>query len=125
MMVRRSFLYRLPILFKGFADYTVYGASKAAVRSFAPRSWSVELKGRGIRVNCVSPGVTDTPIIVGLSQEGAEAAKDAMSQMAPLGRVGQPDELANAIFFLASGEGSYVNGIDLVVDGGLSCAGVT
>jgi NAD(P)-dependent dehydrogenase (short-subunit alcohol dehydrogenase family) len=105
--------------FKGFADYTVYGASKAAVRSFA-RSWSMELKDRGIRVNCVSPGVTDTPILVGLYKEGAEAAKDAMSQLAPLGRVGPPDELANAIFFLASDEGSYVNGIDLVVDGGLS-----
>ena len=71
------------IHFKGFADYTVYGASKAAVRSFA-RSWSVELKGRGIRVNCVSPGVTDTPIIVGLYKKARKQRRMRCRKWHPL-----------------------------------------
>lgn len=103
----------------GPPPYSTYSATKAAVRSFA-RSWAAELKGRGIRVNCLSPGPIDTPIIDGQVKTKAEA--DAMraqfAQIIPLGRIGQADEVARGILFLASSDSSYSTGIDLVVDGG-------
>jgi NAD(P)-dependent dehydrogenase (short-subunit alcohol dehydrogenase family) len=104
---------------KGIPQYTVYGATKAAIRSFA-RSWAAELKGRRIRVNSLSPGATDTPIIEGQFQtrDEAEGARKYFSEIITLGRMGRPDELASAAFFLASDESSYVTGADLVVDGG-------
>ena len=104
---------------KGVPQYTVYAATKASMRSFA-RSWAAELKDKGIRVNNLSPGATETPIIDGQFKTKAEAdeARKYFSSVIPLGRMGEPEELANAAFFLASDESSYVTGADLVVDGG-------
>jgi NAD(P)-dependent dehydrogenase (short-subunit alcohol dehydrogenase family) len=99
---------------KGFAACSVYNASKAAVRSFA-RTWIVDLKGRGIRVNVLSPGYTDTP---GLSQFVTEQEKAAMVASVPLGRIGTPEDLGKAAVFLASDDSAYVTGIELFVDGG-------
>jgi NAD(P)-dependent dehydrogenase (short-subunit alcohol dehydrogenase family) len=106
---------------KGLPEHSTYAATKAAIRSFA-RSWAAELKDRGIRVNTVSPGAIDTPIIDGQfkTREEADAARGSFSQMTPLGRIGRAEEMAAAILFLASDESSYSTGIDLVADGGLS-----
>jgi NAD(P)-dependent dehydrogenase (short-subunit alcohol dehydrogenase family) len=105
----------------GLPGHSVYAATKAGVRSFA-RTWAAELKGRGIRVNVVSPGATDTPIIDGqfTSARQAEAAKAAFAEQTPLRRIGRPEELASAVLFLASDDSSFVTGIDLQVDGGLA-----
>lgn len=105
---------------KGLPAHGVYGATKAAVRSFA-RTWTAELKDRGIRVNSLSPGATDTPIIDGqfTSKEQAEAAKASFASATPMGRIGRPQELATAALFLASDDSSFITGIDLQVDGGL------
>jgi NAD(P)-dependent dehydrogenase (short-subunit alcohol dehydrogenase family) len=105
---------------KGLPAHGVYGATKAAVRSFA-RTWTAELKDRGIRVNSLSPGATDTPIIDGqfTSKEQAEAAKASFANATPMGRIGRPQELATAALFLASDDSSFITGIDLQVDGGL------
>ncbi len=104
---------------KGFPAFSVYAASKAALRSFA-RTWSVDLKGRGIRLNVVSPGTVITPGYknAGLSDAQTDQMKEAAAAAAPLGRVGTPDEIADAVVFLASDESSYITGIDLFVDGG-------
>ncbi|MBS82393.1 glucose 1-dehydrogenase [Variovorax sp. Varisp41] len=101
---------------KGFPDQTLYNASKAAVRSFA-RTWTADLKERGIRVNVVSPGGTETSLMRSYldSRPGVE---DMLKQVVPLGRLGQPDEIARAVLFLASNESSYIAGIELFVDGG-------
>ena len=106
---------------KGVPAHGLYGAAKAGVRSLV-RTWAQELKDRGIRVNSLSPGATETPIIRGQfdNDEAAEAAKQASASMTPLGRIGRPQELAAAAYFLASDESSYVTGIDLPVDGGLA-----
>jgi NAD(P)-dependent dehydrogenase (short-subunit alcohol dehydrogenase family) len=105
----------------GLPGHTVYGATKAGVRSFA-RTWAEELKDRGIRVNVVSPGATDTPIIDGqfASRRQADSAKAAFAERTPLRRIGRPDELASAVLFLASDDSSFVTGIDLSVDGGMA-----
>jgi NAD(P)-dependent dehydrogenase (short-subunit alcohol dehydrogenase family) len=107
--------------FKGIPSYTSYSATKAAVRSFV-RTWTAELKDRGIRVNAISPGAIDTPIIDAQSptKEGADAIRASFRAATPLNRLGRPEEIAAAALFLASHEGSYVAGADLVVDGGLS-----
>lgn len=106
---------------KGLPAYGVYGTTKAALRSLA-KTWTTELKDRGIRVNTLSPGATDTPIIDGqfTSKEQADGAKKAFSSMTPMGRLGRPEELAAAVLFLASDSGSYITGIDLPVDGGFA-----
>ncbi|WP_339515210.1 SDR family NAD(P)-dependent oxidoreductase [Pseudomonas sp. RL_15y_Pfl2_60] len=106
--------------FKALDGHCVYAAAKAAVRSFA-RSWAYDLKHRGIRVNCLSPGPVKTPIIgkMGIAPENLEAFEDSVGAMIPLGRLGQPEELAAAALFLASEESSFVTGIDLCADGGL------
>jgi len=105
---------------KGIEQFGVYNATKAAVRSLA-RTWAAELKGRNIRVNVVSPGPIETPAIVGLT--GSKQAADEMfAQMTagiPLQRHGQPEEIASAVTFLASSDASYVNGVELFVDGGM------
>ena len=97
----------------GTKGYGVYGASKAAVRSFA-RTWANELAPRGIRVNVVSPGPTDTAMMADVSVE----MRAALTQLIPLGRLGRPDEVAAAALFLASDESSFVTGAELCVDGG-------
>jgi NAD(P)-dependent dehydrogenase (short-subunit alcohol dehydrogenase family) len=104
---------------KGAPQYTVYAATKAAVRSFS-RTWATELKDRKIRVNTLSPGATETPMIDAQFKSKAEAdgARQHFSGLIPLGRLGRPDELAAAAFFLASDESSFITGTDLVVDGG-------
>ncbi|MGK9175881.1 glucose 1-dehydrogenase [Yokenella regensburgei] len=103
---------------KGLPGQSIYNASKAAVRSFA-RSWTSDLKERGIRVNVVSPGGTETPLIRGYldSNPGIE---DALNMGVPLGRLGEPNEVARAVLFLASAESSFVAGHELFVDGGVA-----
>jgi len=100
---------------KGFATLGVYSASKAALRSFA-RTWLTELKDRRIRVNVLSPGTIDTPA---LDPFGAEA-KEQFKSMIPRGEMGRPEEIATAALFLASSDSSFVNGVELYVDGGTS-----
>ncbi len=99
---------------KGFPSLSVYNASKAAVRSFA-RSWIADLKGRGIRINVLSPGHVETP---GLSNLMTAEQKAEAVAVVPLGRIGTPDDLGKAAVFLASDDSAYVTGIELFVDGG-------
>ncbi|MEV7244390.1 SDR family oxidoreductase [Streptomyces sp. NPDC093248] len=103
----------------GEEAFGVYSASKAAVRSFA-RTWANELKGRAIRVNTVSPGPIDTPGISGLAadDEQARQLKRSLIETVPLGRMGRPEEVADAVVFLASGHSSFITGVELFVDGG-------
>jgi NAD(P)-dependent dehydrogenase (short-subunit alcohol dehydrogenase family) len=105
----------------GVPFYATYAATKAAVRSFA-RSWAADLKDRRIRVNTLSPGPVDTPIIEGQfkSKEEAEGMKKDIAQRVPLGRFGRAEEMASAILFLASDDSSFSTGIDLVADGGMT-----
>lgn len=104
---------------KGTGAFSVYSATKAAVRSFA-RSWILDLKDRRIRVNAVSPGLTETAGLNDLfgGGEQAQGTKDYLVGQIPAGRIGQPEEIAKAVMFLASDEASYINGIELFVDGG-------
>ncbi len=105
---------------KGVPAFSVYAATKAALRSFA-RTWAVDLKGRNIRVNVVSPGTVITPAYteqLGLGAEQIDGMKTAAEAATPLGRTGTPEEIASAVLFLASDESSYVTGADLFVDGG-------
>jgi NAD(P)-dependent dehydrogenase (short-subunit alcohol dehydrogenase family) len=106
---------------KALEGHNVYAASKAAVRSFA-RSWAWDLKERRIRVNCLSPGPVDTPIIqkMGIPDERLSDFGNAVAASIPLARLGRPEELASAALFLASDDSSYITGIDLCVDGGFA-----
>jgi NAD(P)-dependent dehydrogenase (short-subunit alcohol dehydrogenase family) len=99
----------------GTKGYGVYGATKAAVRSFT-RTWANELAPKGIRVNVVSPGPTDTAMMASASQQ----VREALSSMIPLGRMGRPEEVAAAALFLASEESSFTTGAELAVDGGMA-----
>jgi NAD(P)-dependent dehydrogenase (short-subunit alcohol dehydrogenase family) len=103
----------------GTPAFSVYSATKAAVRNFA-RSWMLDLKERRIRVNAISPGLTDTDGLNALFGGGdqAEAVKKSLTDQIPVGRVGQPAEIARAVLFLASEDASFINGIELFVDGG-------
>ncbi|WP_172122150.1 SDR family oxidoreductase [Devosia sp. 919] len=106
----------------GTAAFSVYSASKAAIRNFA-RSWILDVKDRGIRINVVSPGPVRTPGLVDLAGPDATAQQSMLDHLAsqiPLGRIGEPNEIARAVLFLASDEASFVNGADLFVDGGLA-----
>jgi NAD(P)-dependent dehydrogenase (short-subunit alcohol dehydrogenase family) len=98
---------------KGFPGLSVYNASKAALRSFA-RTWTNDLKSRKIRVNVLSPGTIDTAVFVGVPQQ----VKDQFVSLIPLGRIGDPSEIATAALFLASADSSFITGIELFVDGG-------
>jgi NAD(P)-dependent dehydrogenase (short-subunit alcohol dehydrogenase family) len=101
---------------KGFEADSVYGATKAAVRSFA-RSLTADLKARGIRVNVLSPGPIQTP---GFHVYANDDVKNYMKSLVPLGRIGEADEIAKAALFLASDDSSYVAGVELFVDGGVA-----
>jgi len=105
---------------KGFPAFSVYAATKAALRSFA-RTWSGELKDHKIRVNVISPGTVITPGYknsLGLNDEQIKQFESQAAATAPLGRAGTPDEIAKAVLFLASDDSSYITGIELFVDGG-------
>src|ERR1700732_3691658 len=105
---------------KGLPAFSVYSATKAAVRSFA-RTWSVDLKDRKIRVNAISPGIVPTPgynTSLGMTQEQVDEFVQSSIGNIPLGRPGTTDEIAKAVSFLASDDSSYVTGIELFVDGG-------
>jgi NAD(P)-dependent dehydrogenase (short-subunit alcohol dehydrogenase family) len=105
---------------KGFPAMSVYSATKAAVRSFA-RTWTNDLRERRIRVNVLSPGHIDTPIMESLQQgEALVQMKKQMENNIPLGRLGDPDEIARAVSFLASDDASYISGAELYVDGGVA-----
>lgn len=106
----------------GLPGFSAYAASKAAVRNFA-RGWTLELKDRKIRVNCMSPGAIDTPALAtttGLTAEQAKQAAEQFTTQIPMGRRGMPEEIAAAVVFLASDESSYITGADLPVDGGMA-----
>jgi NAD(P)-dependent dehydrogenase (short-subunit alcohol dehydrogenase family) len=98
---------------KGFEGFSVYNASKAAIRSFA-RTWTVDLKARKIRVNVLSPGPIDTSVFLGVPKE----VKEQFVSLIPMGRIGEPEEIATVALFLASDDSSFVTGIELFVDGG-------
>ncbi len=105
---------------KGIPSFTVYSATKAAIRSFA-RTWTTDLAERKIRVNTLSPGSIVTPILqaaAGFTKEQSDAYWEAEGGKAPAGRPGQPEEIATAALFLASRDSSYVTGTELFVDGG-------
>ena len=101
---------------KGFESFTVYNATKAAIRSFA-RTWTSDLKARGIRVNVVSPGPIQTP---GFDVFANDEVKQYMKSIVPLGRIATADEVAKTVLFLASDDSSFVAGVELFVDGGLA-----
>ena len=106
---------------KGLPGRSTYSATKAALRSFA-RTWTSELKDRKIRINVLSPGPVDTPMFDEQfpSKDGAAEARKRIMEMTPLARLARPEEIASAALFLASDQSSYVTGIDLPVDGGLT-----
>jgi NAD(P)-dependent dehydrogenase (short-subunit alcohol dehydrogenase family) len=101
--------------------FSVYGATKAAIRNFA-RHWILDLKDRHIRVNAISPGPTKTPGLQGLTstEEEWNQFEGQMAAQVPLGRIADPREIGRAVVFLASDDASFVNGIELFVDGGMA-----
>ncbi|WP_433277201.1 SDR family NAD(P)-dependent oxidoreductase [Pseudonocardia xinjiangensis] len=102
----------------GVEAFGTYAASKAALRSYT-RTWANELKGRGIRVNAISPGTIDTPAVAGMvGEENAEAVKADFAAGVPIGRMGTAEEVAAAVAFLASDQSSFVLGANIYVDGG-------
>ncbi|WP_159354081.1 SDR family NAD(P)-dependent oxidoreductase [Bacillus velezensis] len=103
----------------GNPAFSVYGASKAALRALV-RNWILDLKGTEIRVNVVSPGVILTPAYDELFGDALEGAMENARNTVPAGKVGTPEEVANAVSFLASDESSYLTGVELFVDGGLA-----
>lgn len=105
----------------GTASFSVYSASKAAVRNFA-RSWALDLKDRGIRVNAVSPGPIRTPGLGGLAPDDAsrQGLFDYLAAQVPLGRLGEASEVGKVVAFLGSDAASYINGVELFVDGGMA-----
>jgi NAD(P)-dependent dehydrogenase (short-subunit alcohol dehydrogenase family) len=106
---------------KGIPGLTAYSATKAAVRSFV-RTWTAELKDRRIRVNTISPGPIDTPIFEqqAPTKEGADQVRAQFAAAVPFGRLGRPEEIASTALFLASDEASFIAGVDLPVDGGMT-----
>jgi len=109
------------IHYMGLANHSTYAATKAALRSYS-RTWAAEFKNSGIRVNTLSPGVVDTPMLdsQATTPEAAAAIRENYAKYTPMLRLAQPEELANAALFLASDEGSFMTGSDMVVDGGIS-----
>jgi NAD(P)-dependent dehydrogenase (short-subunit alcohol dehydrogenase family) len=108
--------------FKGLPGSTAYSAAKAAVRSYA-RVWAAEFADKGVRVNVLSPGPFDTPIIDGQAEyfgQDPAALRAQMATYVPLGRLGRPEELASAALFLASDDSSFMTGAELCIDGGMA-----
>lgn len=102
----------------GTAAFSVYSATKAAIRNFA-RSWAMDLKGSGIRVNVLSPGATETPGLMGLVTPAEEAALlEGLAAQTPLGRIANPEETAAVALFLASQDSSFMTGSEVFADGG-------
>jgi NAD(P)-dependent dehydrogenase (short-subunit alcohol dehydrogenase family) len=106
---------------KGIPGFTAYSATKAAVRSFV-RTWTAELKDRRIQVNAISPGPIDTPIFEqqAPTKDGADQARAQFGAAVPSARLGRPEESAAAALFLACDEASFIAGVDLPVDGGMT-----
>jgi NAD(P)-dependent dehydrogenase (short-subunit alcohol dehydrogenase family) len=106
---------------RALPSFSVYGASKAAIRNCA-RHWILDLKERRIRVNAISPGPVRTPGLQGLTSSEAEwqAFEADLTAQIPLGRVGDPREIGKVAVFLASEDASFVNGVELFVDGGMA-----
>jgi NAD(P)-dependent dehydrogenase (short-subunit alcohol dehydrogenase family) len=102
-------------------NHAVYAGSKAAIEAFA-RNWALELKSRRIRVNVLSPGPVDTPILakLGITESARPDFDKSMAAAIPLGRLGQPNDLAQAALFLASDDSVFVTGVNLKVDGGMA-----
>ncbi|MFP7495216.1 SDR family oxidoreductase [Terribacillus saccharophilus] len=103
----------------GDPGFSVYGGSKAALRQMA-RSWIMDLKGTGIRLNVLSPGGVHTPAYDDMFGEAVDQVLESAKNTVPLSRMGKTEEIADAVMFLASEESSYVNGIELFVDGGMA-----
>lgn len=103
----------------GDPGFSVYGGSKAALRQMA-RSWIMDLKGTGIRLNVLSPGGVHTPAYDDMFGEAVDQVLESAKNTVPLSRMGKTEEIADAVMFLASEESSYVNGIELFVDGGIA-----
>jgi len=106
---------------QGSPGFSVYSATKAAIRNLA-RSWILDLKDTGIRVNVLSPGATSTPGLHGLAPDAEHDRQltDFLTAQTPIGRIGSPEEIAAAAVFLASDESSFVHGAELFVDGGMA-----
>lgn len=98
---------------------SIYGGTKAAVRNMV-RSWVTELKGTGIRINILSPGPTNTESLREAFGDKADEGMAFLTAKSPLGRIGEPAEIASAVAFLASNASSYINGVELFADGGAS-----
>jgi NAD(P)-dependent dehydrogenase (short-subunit alcohol dehydrogenase family) len=98
---------------------SVYGATKAALRALV-RSWIVDIKGSGLRINLLSPGPVDTESLRNMLAEHAEAVIQSLSEKSTIGRIGEAQEIGKAVAFLASDAASYINGIELFADGGAS-----
>lgn len=106
----------------GTANFSIYSATKAAVRNLA-RSWVLDLKGRAIRVNTLSPGPIHTPGLVELAgpdRTQQQGLLDYVTSQVPIGRIGQPEDVAKAAVFLASDDSSFITGIELFADGGIA-----
>lgn len=104
--------------FEAPSTMSVYGATKAGLRAFA-KTWIKDIKGRGIRINVVSPGAIDTPSLRDALGGNGNSAINALNERSPIGRIGTPEEVANVVAFFASDAASYINGEELYVDGGL------
>jgi NAD(P)-dependent dehydrogenase (short-subunit alcohol dehydrogenase family) len=104
---------------RGAPAFGAYSATKAALRQFG-RVWAAELADRGVRVNTVTPGPTETPGLTGIASDPTKVQDllDGEASRVPLGRVGQPAEIANAVLFLASDQASFITGSEMFVDGG-------
>jgi NAD(P)-dependent dehydrogenase (short-subunit alcohol dehydrogenase family) len=103
----------------GIRNMTAYSAAKGAILSMT-RSMAVDFAQYGVRVNCVAPGTTMTPMGQRLVEGDTPEQLALRMSRYPLNRFGRPEEIANAVLFLASDESSYATGSCLVVDGGLT-----